>query len=93
MWVIAALLAIAAAAFLFSGNGMWRSMRLRSRVTELEARVDSLSRVNNLMREKLKGLQAGDAAAIEEEARSHGMVKPGEKVYLMRPEGERPKRK
>jgi cell division protein FtsB len=40
------------------------------------------------MRKHIEALSNEDLRVIEEEARSHGMVKPGEKVYLLRSKTE-----
>jgi len=61
---------------------------LKSRVAKLEAKVDSLEDVNLRMGKHIEALSSEDLRVIEEEARSHGMIKPGEKVYLLRSKTE-----
>jgi len=70
---------------MFGGDGLWHSLVLRRRVAELETSVDSLSRTDELMKQQIDGLKHGDPQVLEEEARSHGMIKSGEKVYVVRP--------
>lgn len=74
--------------FFFGGNSLWNTLVLQNRVTKLETKVDSLEEVNRKMREHIKALSSEDLRVIEEEARSHGMIKPGEKVYLLRSKNE-----
>ena len=73
---------------MFGDNGLWNTLMLKSRVAKLEAKVDSLEDVNRRMDEHIKALSSEDLRIIEEEARSHGMIKPGEKVYLLRSKTE-----
>lgn len=87
--VMVILAALAAGVFLFGGNGLWRSLTLARRIRDLEARVDSLARVNEQMKQRLQKLTEGDLRTLEEEARSHGLVKPGERVYLLRSESDK----
>jgi len=79
---------VIAVLFLFSGNGLYHSARLSRMVAALEDRIDSLESVNAQMAERIDGLQKGDLKVIEEEARSHGMIKQGEKVYMLRSKPE-----
>jgi len=87
-WGIAALAIVALYFFLFSSDGVWRTMVMKRRVAEKAAVVDSLAQMNRLMRGRIAALKAGDPRAIEEEARAHGMVKQGEKVYLLKEKPE-----
>lgn len=91
-WLVAVVIIAVIAAFMFGGDGLLTSITLGRRVAQLEARVDSLAKRNELLNEKLIGLKSGDLNTLEEEARSHGMIKPGEKVYLLQPNSERKKR-
>ena len=88
-WLVAAVIAAILLIFLFAGSGLLRTVVLKHRVVELEARLDSLQRMNDLMKKKLDGFKKGDPLILEEEARSHGLVKPGEKVYQLKPKSER----
>jgi len=88
-WVTLGIIALILLVFLFGGKGLWETGVLRHRVSDLEAGIDSLQRVNELMRKKLEALKSLSPQAIEEEARGLGMVKPGEKVYLLKPESQR----
>ena len=77
---------------MFGGDGLWQTLIIRNRVAELEATIDSMEAVNAQMQMRIDGLTSGDKGIIEEEARSQGFVKPGEKIYLMQPEGEKKSR-
>lgn len=69
--------------FLFGKDGYWQTM-IRKRDNErLEARIDTLAAVNKQMRARMNALKAGNKDALEEEARARGMIKPGEKVYIL----------
>ena len=83
-WGIAAVAIVGLYFFLFSSDGVWRTMVMKRRVAEKTAVVDSLAQMNRLMRGRIAALKAGDPRAVEEEARAHGMVKEGEKVYLLK---------
>ena len=78
--------AIVVIVFLFGGNGLWNTFTLDKRVASLEAKVDSLENMNQKMAVRIEGLTKENLNVIEEEARDHGLIKPGEKVYLMRSE-------
>lgn len=69
--------------FLFGEDGYWRTMMRKRGVERLEAKIDTVATVNKAMRARMNALKAGDKAALEEEARARGMVKRGEKVYVM----------
>jgi len=88
-WLVAALVTAIVLIFLFAGNGIYGTLALKRRLMQIETRIDSLQQMNNLMKKKLDGFKKGDPLILEEEARSHGLVKPGEKVYLLKPESER----
>lgn len=87
-WGIAAIVLLGAYFFLFSSDGVWRTMVMKRRIAEKAAVVDSLAQMNRLMRGRIAALKAGDPRAVEEEARAHGMVKEGEKVYLLKEKPE-----
>ncbi len=91
-WLIIAVIVLILLLFLFGGDGLWSSLVMSRRVAELEARIDSLENINLRMRERVEGLMKRDPAILEEEARSHGMIKPGEKVYVMHPEKDKKNR-
>ena len=91
LWLIFALILGAILIFMFGGDGLWHSLFLRQRVSGMEARIDSLSRTGELMQKRIQGLEKSDEQTLEEEARSHGMIKPGEKVYILKPKSEKGK--
>jgi len=74
--------------FFFSPAGVWRTMVVKRAVADKAAEVDSLARMNRLMHGRIDALKRGDKRAVEEEARAHGMVKKGERVYLMKEKKE-----
>ena len=84
IWLLVGIILLLILFFFFGGNGLWNTLVLQNRVAKLEAKVDSLADVNRKMREHIEALSSEDLRVIEEEARSHGMIKPGEKVYLLR---------
>ncbi len=84
LWVLIAMFIIVMLMFLFGGDGLWNTIALSRRVAKLEVKVDSLVSINEKMAERIEGLTKDDLRVIEEEAREHGLIKPGEKVYLMR---------
>jgi len=88
-WLIIAAIGLILLLFLFGGDGIWSSLFLNRRVAQLETRIDSLESINRQMQRLIEGLKARDPAILEEEARSHGMIKPGEKVYIMQSESDR----
>lgn len=86
LWILLIMFAIVVIVFLFGGNGLWNTFTLDKRVASLEAKVDSLENMNQKMAVRIEGLTKENLNVIEEEARDHGLIKPGEKVYLMRSE-------
>ena len=87
-WLVTAIILLIVLSFMFGNNGLWNTLMLKSVVAKLEAKVDSLEDVNRRMGEHIEALSREDLRVIEEEARSHGMIKPGEKVYLLRSKPE-----
>ena len=83
-WLVTAIILLIVLVFMFGENGLWNTLMLKNRVAKLEAKVDSLEDVNQRMGKHIEALSKEDLRVIEEEARSHGMIKPGEKVYLLR---------
>ena len=57
----------------------WRAKR--ADVAERRAEVDRLERANEKLEEQLA--QAGATAFVEREARRLGLVKPGERLFVM----------
>jgi cell division protein FtsB len=57
----------------------WRAKR--ADVAERRAEVDRLERANEKLEEQLA--QAGTTAFVEREARRLGLVKPGERLFVM----------
>ncbi len=82
-WLIGAGILTLVSLFLFGGDGYWRTMMRKRGVERLEAKIDTIATVNKAMRARMNALKVGDKAALEEEARARGMVKRGEKVYVM----------
>ena len=91
-WLLIIIILLIFCLFLFGGDGIWSSLLMSRRVTRLEARIDSLENLNRRMSERIEGLKKLDPQVLEEEARSHGLIKPGEKVYVMQPEEKRKKK-
>ncbi len=83
VWLAAAVILTLTGFFLFGEDGFWRTMVRKRAALRLEARVDTVATVNKQMRARMMALKAGDKGALEEEARARGMVKPGEKVYIL----------
>ena len=91
-WLLIVLILLVLGLFLFGGDGIWSSLVTSRKIAKLEARIDSLENLNRLMSERIEGLKKLDPQVLEEEARGHGLIKPGEKVYVMQPEKERRKK-
>jgi len=70
------------AIFIFSPDGVWRTMLLKRKIEAKGAVVDSLAQMNRLMRGRIAALKAGEPAAIEEEARARGLHYKGEKIFI-----------
>lgn len=83
-WGIVSIGVGAAGMFFFDSGGVWRTLVKKKQVEREAVFVDSLANVNRQMRARIEALKANDPKAIEEEARSHGMVKEGEKVYIFK---------
>ena len=73
---------------IFGDDGIYQSSALEGDVIVMEARIDSLTQYITLVRQRIDALQRGDLQILEEEARNLGMIKPGEKVYIIFPEDE-----
>ena len=84
LWILLGIIVVILLIFLFGGDGLWHSFFLKRQIDALEVKIDSLETVNAQMKQRIEGLRNRDPDIIEEEARSQGMIKPGEKVYLMR---------
>lgn len=69
--------------FLFGEDGYWKTMLRQRDLAKLEARIDTIATVNKQMRARMTALKNGDKIALEEEARAKGMIKKGEKVYIL----------
>lgn len=89
LWIVLALVIVLVLAFLFYGDGLWYTFKFKKQVVEMEVRTDSLKELNTKMRARIEKLKVGDSFAIEEEARSHGMVMKGEKVYVEEKKGKK----
>ncbi len=77
-------------AFLYAGNGLVHSLKLKRQISILEAQNDSLRAINEWRRQRLKLLKKDDSRIIEEEARRHNMKYPGEKIFLINPPEDDP---
>ncbi len=90
-WILLGIIVVILLMFLFGGDGLWHSFVLKRQIDVMETKIDSLETVNAQMKQRIEGLRSRDPDVIEEEARSQGMIKPGEKVYLMRHKSEKSK--
>ena len=88
-WIIAGAGFIFLVIFLFVGNGYWHTLENKRKVKALELRIEEQRRLNEQMRERIKGLKSGDPMILEQEARDHGFIRKGEKVYIIGPEPEK----
>ena len=67
----------------FGQSGHFAKLRLQEQVAERHARVNLLTRRNEMLAAQVKALKA-DAHLVESKARSDlGLIKPGEVFYLM----------
>ncbi len=67
----------------FGDDGIVQSLVLRERITKSQAICDSLSLHNKDLQLQITALQNNEESAIEREARKLGMIKNGEKLYLI----------
>ncbi len=88
-WFVIAILITIALAFLLGGDGMWQSFILNREVNRLQTKVDSLKTLNEQIQKRVDGLNSGDLDILEDEARRYNMIKPGEKIFIMKSEEER----
>jgi len=70
----------------FGDNGIYHSMALKRQVAAGQAHLDSIQARNDELRERVKRLKENNPVALEEEARLMGMVKQGERVYILQPD-------
>ncbi|MCU0250714.1 MAG: septum formation initiator family protein [Vicinamibacterales bacterium] len=70
----------------FAGDrGLAALMRTRQDHDRLAAEVGARKRENDRLREQIQRLRDGDPAAIEEIARRElGLIKPGERLFIIR---------
>lgn len=70
--------------YIFSSGGYLTYRRAQNRVATLKRTHDSLQTVKARLAEYLHALQENDPFVLENEARKYWMVKPGEKVWVVR---------
>ena len=70
----------------FAGHrGLAALMRTRQEHDRLAAEVGASKRENDRLREQIRRLRDGDPAAIEEIARRElGLIRPGERLFIIR---------
>lgn len=68
----------------FSNQGFYDHYLQKKNLSELEARIDSLKRVNDSLKTEIELLKS-NPEKIEKVAREkYGLIKPGEKIYKIR---------
>lgn len=73
----------------FGEHGLWRMWRLKRKERELKKEVAEIEARRKVLEEEMKRLREGDPKLIEKLARErYGMVKPGEKIYIILPPPE-----
>jgi len=76
---------------LLGENGLVAVMKMRSRATQLQYAVNAKERANREMLDIIRPLRDRDPDAIEKRAREKlFMVRPGDTVYVLRPESPPP---
>ncbi|HIE04912.1 MAG TPA: septum formation initiator family protein [Candidatus Latescibacteria bacterium] len=74
---------------IFGEHGLWRMWKLKRKERELRREVAEIEARRRVLEEERKRLKEGDPELIEKLARErYGMVKPGEKVYIILPPPE-----
>ena len=71
----------------FGERGLIEMIRGREEHEALVRSVAAIKQQNDQMREEIRRL-TDDPAAIEDEARKLGLIKPGEKVFIIRDQPE-----
>ncbi len=85
VWVAAGLGMWGVAYSFFGAGGMVGVYRARADVQELQQEIVAAEHANQTLRERIQALRS-EPMTIEREARERlGLVKPGEKVYLLSP--------
>ncbi|HID10386.1 MAG TPA: septum formation initiator family protein [Candidatus Latescibacteria bacterium] len=75
--------------FVFGEHGLWRIWKLKRRARALKEEVVRIEAKRRALEEEKKKLEEGDPEYIEKLARErYGMVKPGERVYIVLPPPE-----
>ena len=82
-------LAIVLGFLLFSNYGLYTRLKLRDEKIKLEKEINSEKKVQDSLKKAIKKLE-NDNFEIERVAREkYGMIKPGEKVYLINKKKEK----
>lgn len=72
--------------FLFNNKGFLKRLQLISEKKSIQEKIIESKAENEKLKKEIKNLQ-GDSETIEKIAREkYGMVKPGEKIYRVKPE-------
>ncbi|MFP4369649.1 MAG: FtsB family cell division protein [Candidatus Kapaibacterium sp.] len=81
---VAAVLVIILFFFLFSSHGLIKRVSLESEMSDIMDDISTERIIHDSLKQRIKMLQK-DTSEIERVAREkYGMVKPGEKVYILK---------
>ncbi len=86
-WLWIPLAGLLAALALFDG-GLFEQREYHARLDSLRALEQELEEENAFLREDVSRLRANDPDRLEQEARAQGMIRPGERVYLLATEAD-----
>jgi cell division protein FtsB len=76
--------------FVFGHGGLWDSWRLQRQKRAQEEKIQLLQVKKQRLESYLAALQKGDERALERAAREQDFVGPGETIYEIRVEAEKP---
>ena len=76
--------------FVFGHSGVWDSWRLEKQKRAQDEKIQLLQVKKQRLESYLAALQKGDERALERAAREQDFVGPGETIYEIRVEAEKP---
>lgn len=81
LWISVTIVLIILLVLTFSNQGFYDHYLQKKKLSELEARIDSMKKVNDSLKTEIELLKS-NSQKIEKVAREkYGLIKPGEKVY------------
>lgn len=81
LWISVTIVLIILLVLTFSNQGFYDHYLQKKKLSELEARIDSMKKVNDSLKTEIELLKS-NSQKIEKVAREkYGLIKPSEKVY------------